>query len=782
MVTVAYVTREHNQVFYDYLKSYFGDRVKIVEGICNPKTNGKYISEAYNEILEQSETDIVIFVHDNIEFIDTNKYQLPVEEAIEYQFEHNPEYGIIGVGPRCQEERDVTIRNFRSDDLFYSECEMDGSNRRERCCGPTPRYSLRLIEDDFVDGVFMAVMKSRLEAWFVDSNKTFDFYDIDLCLGNRLQGVKVGLTKAFHLLHYRTREEMSAWERYAENKIPFLERWKEWLPFKSEKDRKHLVIVTPCSRPENLPRLAESIYDAFKDIEGVQPFWVICHTLHEGDDPDMSKPFEALNRLGLLWTYYPVVTEQDKIYGGDVMNEPLIYTLKNYFVDLDPWVYVLDDDNLFCPLMAKQMKTMLDVAESRDKDAIWMSMNREDGFIDTIRWYSVYGRGKLNESWNAPADEFMPDPSEMLMKASLLKKMDYFDGGYTYDQKLWWFFYDNLDRVLLPESWHSGHWGVRGSNNFFQCYHDALNLDAIKEVDDLVNGGGDACFSLTVGTHERCDRFVLPYQQGVDAFNKFKEQNPYKYSVLTCIFGDYESLKDIKDYRPDVEYVCVTDSDTLTSDQWKIVKCDKFFDKLPPVDRFAYVRFHPFNFVSTDVCVTIDASEQILRDFYEPIIKKFLDNGYEYAVTLHYDNLTLKEDIDDWKAIRGYKEGDYENILKVLGDEAESTQGEVDGGFIIHKDTKLTHRINDMTWELCHALSTDNSADRNFQIELSYVVNNIWNDESKIMLIHPYIFEGSFIRRWTHNGMYWIVYHSKDTCYNTFWNKKVEPWIFEVEK
>lgn len=785
MITVAYCSKEHNQPFYDYLKSYFGDRVKIVEGISNPSVNGKYISEVYNDILESTDTDVVLFVHDNVEFIHTNRYKMPVEEIIEYQFNHNPEYGIIGIGPRCQNEPDVIVRNYMTNDVLYSQCDMDGSNRTEIYCGATPKYSLRLIEDDLVDGVFLAVKKSRLRSWFRDDNKTFDFYDIDLCLANRFDGVKVGLTKALNVLHYRTREEGEAWQRYDESKISFLERWHGKLPFRSHQDKEHLLIVTPLIRLQNLITLADSIYEAFKDTENVLPMWLICHTIDHTkgyDESVLQDAFSHLAELGMLWSYFPAYTDGEKIYGGDVMNGGIAYLLDTHYGNINPWVYILDDDNLMCPLMGRQFKQMTVTASELGKEAIWMSMNREDGFIDTIRWYSVYGRGKQNTSLNAPGDEFLPDPSELILKASLIKKMGYFDGGFTYDQKLWWYFNDNLDKVLFPEDWHPGHWGVRGSNNFFQCYHNGNNVENIPLTDKLIKVGGNASFSLVVGTNERCDRFVLPYQQGVDTFNKYKEQNKYKYSILTCIFGDYESLKPIKDYRRDVEYVCVTDSDTLKSDQWKIVKCDDFFNKLPAVDKFAYVRFHPFNFVTSDVCVTIDGSEEILRDLYDDVVKKFLDGGYEYGVTLHYADLTLKQNVDSWEAIRKYKPGDYEHILKTLGPEAENVHGEVDGGFIIHKDTKFAHKVNDMTWELCHAMSTDNSADRNFQIELSYVVNTVCHDEEKVMLIHPYIFEGTFIRRWTHNGNYWIVYHSKDTCPCIFWNKKVEPYIFEVEK
>ena len=778
MITVCFASKYENNDFKQKMESYFGDSAIVVNKISNPEGNGKCISEVYNEMLDEATTDIVIFVHDNIEFLDSDIYRLPVADAIEYQFEHNPEYAVIGVGPRSQREPDVIVRDYLYYEAFYTKCEEDGSQREEVFAGSVEKFSLELIDADLVDGVFLAVKRSRLKAGFDSNNKTFDFYDLDICIGNLLAGAKVGLTKAFNLLHYRSRGESDAWERYDRNKVPFMERWGDKLPLKITRGNPNLLLVTPCSRIDNLTRMAQSIEEDFSDRRDLSLLWLICMDSYNavGDYKKFAENVFGKRRVNIA--VMPAGKEGQKNYGGDVLNEPLVQTKYHYYGDeIDPWVLIMDDDNITCPLMANQFKKMTDCADEHGKKIIWMSMNREDGFIDTVRSYSVFGKGAFNNV--TVSDEFMPDPSEILIKYSKLEELGFYDSGYGYDQKFWDYFYNHINEVLLPEEWHPGHWQERASNNFFQCYHNGLNNTEIPYVENAIANKEPISFSLVVGTNERSDRFVLDRQEGVDTFRKYAEPVKYKYSVLTCIFGNYESLKTIRDYRTDVEYVCVTDSHELKSDQWKIVYCDEFFNKLPEVDRFAYVRFHPFNFVTSDVCVTIDASEQILRDFYDPIVKTFLDNGYEYAVTLHYDNETLKDDIDDWKIIRGYKNGDYENILSKLGTDAENVHGEVDGGFIIHKDTKYTHKVNDMTWELCHAFSTDNSADRNFQIELSYVVNTICKNKEKTMLIHPYIFEGSFIRRWTHNGRYWIVYHSKDTCPCVFWNEKVEPYLFD---
>jgi hypothetical protein len=45
-----------------------------------------------------------------------------------------------------------------------------------------------------------------------------------------------------------------------------------------------------------------------------------------------------------------------------------------------------------------------------------------------------------------------------------------------------------------------------------------------------------------------------------------------KYTVLTFIFGkNYEKLHEVQEPAPDVEYLLVTDDDTLVSSTWKVI-------------------------------------------------------------------------------------------------------------------------------------------------------------------------------------------------------------------
>jgi hypothetical protein len=94
MITVGFSTRQSNPNFVEYLRESSGIRnIVVIEKINNGE---KSLSEVYNEILNESRTDIVIFCHDDIYF-DSKKWA----EKILKHFDKT-DYGILGVaGTTC---------------------------------------------------------------------------------------------------------------------------------------------------------------------------------------------------------------------------------------------------------------------------------------------------------------------------------------------------------------------------------------------------------------------------------------------------------------------------------------------------------------------------------------------------------------------------------------------------------------------------------------------------------------------------------------------------------
>jgi hypothetical protein len=66
MITVGFSTREDNQKYIEYIqKTSMYKEVQIIQKINNGE---KSLSQVYNEIIEESENDIVVLIHDDLEF------------------------------------------------------------------------------------------------------------------------------------------------------------------------------------------------------------------------------------------------------------------------------------------------------------------------------------------------------------------------------------------------------------------------------------------------------------------------------------------------------------------------------------------------------------------------------------------------------------------------------------------------------------------------------------------------------------------------------------------
>lgn len=86
----------------------------------------------------------------------------------------------------------------------------------------------------------------------------------------------------------------------------------------------------------------------------------------------------------------------------------------------------------------------------------------------------------------------------------------------------------------------------------------------------------------------------------------------FRYSILTFIIGkNYEKVHDVALKQDDVEYVLVTDDIDLTSTTWKVIY-DKTLSRFNTAfERCFYIRYNPFAYCTTNICITVDGSMQI---------------------------------------------------------------------------------------------------------------------------------------------------------------------------
>lgn len=217
MITVGYSTRNSNSFFSDLIKSTCGLKdVKVIEKVNDGE---KSLTKVYNEILEESDTDIVVFCHDDILF------EKPYwgKRLIEH-FDKSEEYGILGVaGTKFLPEngRWWEIQGEMVGQVYH---QHEGKKWLSEYNKP---FGSKIIDTVVVDGLFIAVHKNRIKKNFDEDYEGFHFYDISFCFSNFKEGVKIGTISNIPLTHLSIGMTNQKWE---ENRIKFVEKNLSSLP------------------------------------------------------------------------------------------------------------------------------------------------------------------------------------------------------------------------------------------------------------------------------------------------------------------------------------------------------------------------------------------------------------------------------------------------------------------------------------------------------------------------------------------------------------------------
>ena len=253
MITVGYSTREHNPKFIEYLKKSSGfKKIEVIEKINNGE---KSLSQVYNEILEEAKTDIVVLCHDDIYFDTTSWYY-----KLKTHFE-NSEYGILGVAGTTEMPTSGQWWETRRKMIGIVNHESGGKKW-------TSKYSEDLgksiRETVIVDGVFIALSKSRIKHNFDEEFKGFHFYDIGFCFKNQIEGVKVGVISNIRITHKSIGQTNEQWE---ENKNLFTQKYSENLPIKIPFDpNRKLKVLLSCISFRNFTGSELYVFELAKSL------------------------------------------------------------------------------------------------------------------------------------------------------------------------------------------------------------------------------------------------------------------------------------------------------------------------------------------------------------------------------------------------------------------------------------------------------------------------------------------------------------------------------------
>ena len=219
--------QKDNKEFVDNVKSTAGMDVDVFYCVNDGSIS---LTKIYQEALDECNCDIVVYMHDDIEVLSKDW----ATELVRL-FNENKEYGIIGVAGSAQFDANAAWWQYKK---IFGQV-LHRSQGRAWLTTFSDVLGDKLAEVCVVDGLFFAVKKDRVKVGFDTSIEGFNFYEIDFCLANYLEGVKIGVTTNIRLAHNSVGETKKNW---FDNKIVVNEKYKQHYPIEVEDGKKRKVL------------------------------------------------------------------------------------------------------------------------------------------------------------------------------------------------------------------------------------------------------------------------------------------------------------------------------------------------------------------------------------------------------------------------------------------------------------------------------------------------------------------------------------------------------------
>ena len=209
-ITVIFCSKkngEENKGFIDHIKETCGCDLNV---ICVHNPDGISISKIYADMTvnEEIETNIIVYIHDDIEFL-----RKGWGKEILRLFNENEKYGIIGVDGSAQFDENGALWNYEK-----KFCQvLHRWEGKSWLTAFSPLLDKDLQEVAVIDGLFIAIHKKRISENFSREIESFDFYDIHFCLSNLLKKkCKIGVTTNIRVAHNSIGKLKDSWYKNRE--------------------------------------------------------------------------------------------------------------------------------------------------------------------------------------------------------------------------------------------------------------------------------------------------------------------------------------------------------------------------------------------------------------------------------------------------------------------------------------------------------------------------------------------------------------------------------------
>ena len=249
-----------------------------------------------------------------------------------------------------------------------------------------------------------------------------------------------------------------------------------------------LILLTAALRFNNLIDIAKSInikFDEYNNIFNIK--WVICLDQYNGYG-NYDDCIEYLKTTNIDYKIYKSGKPNQKNYGGALFNEPLQEYVKENNLN-NPWIYILDDDNIIHPNLYKIFNICLDNEFYGNKE-----------IITTInKWHCGHNR-EINKdihlipnAINYIQEWFLFDPSQVILRYNIIEKYGFITDNELYDfywlnmpviqneqnNTIWFNEYEYSFGRHIVGTYHNGLVHKKDIQHFIDSNIDDLNVDVL---------------------------------------------------------------------------------------------------------------------------------------------------------------------------------------------------------------------------------------------------------------------------------------------------------------
>lgn len=226
----------------------------------------------------------------------------------------------------------------------------------------------------------------------------------------------------------------------------------------------------------------------------------------------------------------------------------------------------------------------------------------------------------------------------------------------------------------------------------------------------------------------------------------------YKYTVVECILGDYEPVREVKQAKSDVHYLLITDNPKLKSKTWDIHQVSEYPSLAEIRDSIGilnYVRYHTFEFADTLVSIYLDGSMRINKPL-DKLYEDFVNSTSEIGLAIHPYRTNVYDELRAWHTARGLSTEEVNAQRKLFGKTGFNKAVLFQSGIIIRRNVKIVRIIDDITWSFLKLTAVDGISSRLDQTVLTYVLATYFSG-IRFLLFTQHLIQSSYIT-WCKHG------------------------------